>query len=201
MDFTPGEQVERWFKSELLSISNIEIRKLVHKMLYNISEMFWDIPASSTGKYHPTICRGKHGTVIHTKLMFKFALDLFQLYNFDETQKDCILAAIILHDSIKQTSSSNGYTVHEHPILAANFFYRVYECSEKTIEDKYIKSICGMIESHMGKWITNRYSKFVLRYPGTEEEKFVHLIDYIASRGYIDINIEELNLPKDPVFE
>ena len=64
---------------------------------------------------------------------------------------------------------------------------------EMDIDD--VRKMCSLIESHMGKWNTNKYSKVELPIPNNELERFAHRCDYLASRNYL--NIKFLNNDND----
>ena len=51
-----------------------------------------------------------------------------------------------------------------------------------------LRKICTMIESHMGEWTVDPYTKKeVLPKPRTAEQRFVHMCDYLASRKFLDV--------------
>ena len=59
------------------------------------------------------------------------------------------------------------------------------------LSDTQCKMICDLIASHMGKWNTGYKSKTeILPKPKTELQKFVHTCDYLASRRYLDVDLE-----------
>lgn len=51
-----------------------------------------------------------------------------------------------------------------------------------------------MIESHMGKWNTNKFSKVELPLPRDEYQRFVHRCDYLASRNYMNVKFDKLEI-------
>ena len=57
-----------------------------------------------------------------------------------------------------------------------------------------VRLMCRMIESHMGKWNTNKYSKVVLPVPNDKYERFVHMCDYLASRSYLSVRFDKLDI-------
>lgn len=169
-------------EKEAQLIRNSEIREGVQKILGAVPEYFSKIPASSTGKYHPKYALGEGGLVRHVKAAIKIALELFRMeeYDFDPIQRDVIIAALILHDCWKNGESNMGYTVHEHPLIAAEKI-RASDMPFKT-------DIANAVASHMGQWTKNEHSAVVLPRPTTHAEKFVHLCDYLASRKILEVN-------------
>ena len=55
------------FKKELSLIKDNSIRKFVEDFLNQVPEYFFNVAASSTGKYHPDYALGEGGLIRHTK--------------------------------------------------------------------------------------------------------------------------------------
>lgn len=62
-----AEQKVAVFKKELSYIESPIVRTIVEDLLSEVPNYFFEIPASSTGKYHPDYALGKGGLVRHTK--------------------------------------------------------------------------------------------------------------------------------------
>ena len=200
------------FKQELSYIKTDWIRSLTEKVINHIPEYFFEIPASSTGKYHPEYSLGQGGLLRHTKAACKIAYDVLHLesvnkfligYHHEYNMSDAIIAALILHDACKSGYPLKAkYTKHEHPLLAADLIRDSLEIylSESELDDAddtynqikwYIDTVCNLVSSHMGEWNTNSYSKTKLPKPESNEEILVHIFDYLASRKYITIVLDE----------
>ncbi len=140
-------------------------------LLYAKKEFFY-LPASSSGKYHPSYALGVGGLLRHTKAALVIAADLFQLYGFDEITQDYIISALTLHDMEKPSKL--------HPIEV--------KLRLEPLRDEYpeiFDQVIPLIESHMGVW--NQFGK--LPRPKTGVQDFVHLCDYLASRKSIAVDI------------
>lgn len=124
------------------------------------------MPASTTGKYHPPFALGEGGLVRHTLAACCWAKDLLQLeqYSILLPKADYILAALILHDSVKKGFGKSKYTVGSR---------RYIECGAV---------ISRLIASHMGQWNRAFNSNVTLPKPKSDIQQFVHLCDYLASR-------------------
>ena len=62
------------FRGELDLISNHKYRECTREILDElVPDYFYDVPASSTGKYHPWYSLGYGGLVRHTKAVVMFA--------------------------------------------------------------------------------------------------------------------------------
>lgn len=193
-----------WLSAVNATLSG-DLRELV--LSTPIPDYFWSIPSSSSGKYHPEdeICEG--GLVRHTLKTVKVAKDtmavikdilstdikiLNEEYNYvgplltlagniSKKDREYAIAALFLHDSYKNGNPNVGYTIHEHPLEAANVVNsRPNPCAN---------IVAKLIASHMGRWNTCKYSKIVLPTPKNDLQKFVHLCDFIASCKAWDIKL------------
>ena len=174
----------------LNTFENQDIKEFAIVLLDNLPEYIWHVGASSTGKYHPAYSLGEGGLVRHTKAAVKLANDLLtlELYAKLVPHRDEIIAALILHDSVKKGMNGNKFTTIDHPLEASKL---VRECANKSYlgESVHVDNICNNIESHMGQWNKDRFGNEIMPKPRTLEQKFVHLCDYLASRRYITIEL------------
>ena len=179
------------FFEELNYIKDENIKKSTEVMINKIPDYFFKIEAASTGKYHPEYACGEGGLVRHTKAVVRIAVELFNIYKFDDHVKDLIIMACIMHDSLKKGVIESKYTLWDHPILAANFVRN--NSDELFLSDSDIEFVSSAIASHMGRFNTSTYSDIILPLPKTPEQKFVHMCDYLASRKILNIPFDENN--------
>lgn len=177
------------FKREENYIKNEKFKKVFNELLNLLPEYFFEIPASSTGKYHPKFALGEGGLVRHTKAAMKIAYDLLNnnslFNNFTLEEQDLLLLSILVHDGLKSGLPEEKYTRFDHPILIMNY---LKENKDKiSLDDKELNFICEAVKTHMGEWTTDYNGNEVLEKPVTNYQKFVHLCDFLASRKYLDI--------------
>lgn len=199
------------FEKEIQYISNETLQKIVKDTLDAAPESIQTIPASSSGKFHPKADLGEGGLVRHIKAVTAIAKSMIDTDIFknialgigaddEETiliYADIALAACILHDCMKCDDIEHT-TDFDHPLKAANLFK---ETAKKYITKEnmnYMKVIIPLIHSciasHMGQFSTTPYAKgIVLPKPKLGIEQFVHMVDFIASREFIDFNFEVYN--------
>lgn len=176
------------FEKELTAIRDNKLRELTSEFLdVYVPEYFYEIPASSTGKYHPWYSLGYGGLVRHTKSAVLIAVDLLNLEQNKHLPSDNIIVALLVHDTYKRGIVDNGHTEFNHPILAAEQF--CYTAGLWGYNDDKLDEIKMLISSHMGQWNTDNKNN-VLPKPITEAQKFVHMCDYLASRKYITVEVE-----------
>ncbi len=183
----------KYFEQEISYIKDKDKQDDIKYLIDLIPDYFFKIPASSTGKYHPKFASTEHGLLKHTKVAVRIAYDLFEtVNNFTDNDKDLIIMALIMHDSVKKGMVEEEYTRFDHPLLASKLIMEHAKDLKSNIDD--VRKICLMIESHMGKWNTNKYSNVVLPLPRDEFGRFVHRCDYLASRSYLNVKFEKLNI-------
>lgn len=182
---------------ELSYIKDKNKKKFCELCLDGLPEYFWEVPASSTGKYHPTYSLGIEGLKRHVQGAMRIAIELFRCeacFNLTEDDMDNILIAIALHDGFKSGTQvqylQSKYSKHEHPLLAGKYVQEMYDKHPDLISKEDAVKISRLVGSHMGQWNTNRYSDVVLPTPKDNVEKFVHLCDYLASRKCLEVNFE-----------
>jgi len=180
------------FKIELDYILNPNIRNFTEITLNKLPEYFFSIPASSTGKYHPSYALGDGGLVRHTKAAVRIAIELFRvdLFKYTEEEKDIIIASLILHDGCKSGLNKSKHTVTEHPLVITKFIKDDSELREN-LDKNTLNIITGCIESHMGQWTKDfKTKRDVLPRPKTKIQNFVHWCDYLASRKCLEFNFD-----------
>lgn len=184
------------FEREINYINNLDYRESVKKLLLMVPDYFFEVPASSTGKYHPSFSLGDGGLVRHTKVALKIGYDLLGLENYKRAyssdERDLMLIAIMFHDTMKLGMPREEYTRFDHPLLAAKFI--IDNASSVGLNEKCAKLISDCISSHMGEWNVNSYSDVVLPKPKSKYQIFVHMCDYLASRKFLDVKFVDNNI-------
>lgn len=180
------------FNNELELIKNDRLRRSCEVLLNELPDYFYEIPASSTGKYHPKFALGEGGLVRHTKVAVRIAYEIIKTQSignvFTDDEKDLILISLMLHDGLKEGFPKEKYTKFDHPILAANFVKDKANLTELTSEE--VKLISTNISSHMGEWNKSDYSDVTLPIPKNKYQKMVHMCDLLASRKFINVEFD-----------
>ena len=175
------------FKKELGAIHDLKLRGAVATFLDEcVPDYFYEVAASSTGKYHPWYSLGYGGLVRHTKAAVLIAVDLLSLEQNKYLPADNIIAALILHDTFKHGVVDTGHTEFVHPFIASGQI----ETFANSINLPVLHDVADLVASHMGQWNTSKYDTTVLTKPIDEAQKFVHMCDYLASRKYLTVEVE-----------
>ena len=183
------------FKDELNYIKNKSIKESLIYMIEKLPDYFFEVAASSTGKYHPEYALGDGGLLRHSKAAVRIGYELLEdpliggKYTADE--KDMMLMALLLHDGLKSGMPKEKYTRFDHPLLICDLIMDNEEVLELEIEE--IEFICDSIKTHMGVWTKDYNGVEVLEVPKTKYQNFVHMCDYLASKKFLNIPFDKDN--------
>lgn len=196
---------ENIFDPVLDSIANDDIREFAeHLIIHDCPDYFYEIGASSTGRYHPSYALGELGLARHTCALVRFLIWIIDLEyikeQMDSRDRDLLIVAGLTHDWLKCGDKDNvqKYTVFNHPILAANMIrkYKGVFLSEAEID-----FVAECVQAHMGEFNKDKKSSDELPKPNTTYEYFIHLADYLASRKQIEMQFDDWEKPALPPLD
>ena len=173
------------FERELSLIVDEDLRMAVKAYLESeyVPDYFWTDGASSSGKYHPKMSQGIGGLVRHTKAVVMFAEELLRMSSYaymKEEYKDYVIAACIVHDTVKYGLGEFNKSEYKNHARNASIAFLNYCTDFMDYEPHFL--LLNAIESHMGQWSTEKEDR-----PFTNVDRCVHMADYMASRSFIDI--------------
>ena len=181
------------FQREINYIKTERYRENIKKLISCLPDYFFEIPASSTGKYHPNYALGEGGLVRHTKVAVRIAYELLNDesigYQFKTEEKDMILMSLILHDGLKSGNPKEKYTRFDHQLLVCAMIEK--EAPNLTLTENEIKAMVNMISSHMGPWNQDFNGNEVLPKPSNKYQRFVHMCDFLASKKFLEVPFEK----------
>lgn len=164
------------------SFENEDIKDFCKLLVSELPLYWWEVPASSTGKYHPAYALGDGGLMRHSIAVVRFLNWFFSLEQyqnkFTDRERDLLRCAGLIHDGRKSGASDDV--------------------------DEEIELIANAIESHMGQWTTSNKPKdagIVLPKPSNKYQEIVHLADYLASRKPLDMEFDEWKKPELPPLD
>lgn len=175
---------EDTFILEYSYIKNNDYKEDIKFLVRNLPDYFFEVPASSTGKYHPKYTLGVGGLVRHTKAAVRLAYELLNDPvigdKYTDREKDLMIMSLIIHDGLKSGREKSKYTKVEHPLLACDYIEE--NMDNLNMSDEDIEFMCNVISSHMGPWNKDFDGNEVLPVPKNKYQNFVHMCDYLASR-------------------
>ena len=173
----------KYFEREINLIQSEDYRMFIRDYLDNyVPKYFWEIGASSSGKFHPQFSQGEGGLVRHTKAVVLFAEELLRMSSYmymSEEFKDYVIMACILHDTCKY--GITDYDKDQYKDHAKNASVNVANAWQEYFEEQAPVFFTNAIKCHMGQW-SERENR-----PFTNIDRCVHMADYMASRNFIDI--------------
>ena len=183
------------FKDEINYIKNPKLKESLKKIINSLPDYWFEVAASSTGKYHPKYALGDGGLLRHSKVAMRMGYELLldeSIGNkYTSLEKDLMLIALLVHDGLKSGLVKEKYTRFDHPILMANF---IMDNKDKfDLSDEDASFISDVIKTHMGNYTTDYNGNEVLEKPKTKYQNFVHICDYLASRKFIHIDFDKDN--------
>lgn len=183
------------FEPELAHVSE-NFLPITGWLIAQLPDYFFHVAASSTGKYHPSYTSGDGGLLRHTKAAVRIAIELMrtEMYSWLVPMKDVVITALILHDGWKhgpqtEDGSYREFTDQSHARICAEWVHSM----EKQIPSltNEFRQIADLILTHMGQWNVNTHTGEIFApKPQTQEQCFVHLCDYLASRKMLEVNFD-----------
>lgn len=188
------EKIE-YFNREYSYIKDNKKREDVKYLVNKLPDYFFEIPASSTGKYHPSFASSENGLVKHTKVAVRIAKELLDnpgLNNFKDNEKDIIIMAIILHDGCKSGIVKENYTRFDHPLIVSQLIKE--NRSSLSLNDEEMDLLIRVISSHMGIWNKDYNGNEILPIPKDKHQRFVHMCDYLSSKKFLDVKFDGIDI-------
>ena len=186
---------EEMFLDELELINDEELSEALLKIIEMLPEYWFNEPASSTGKYHPTYALGDGGLLRHSKAAMRIGYELLSDPcigdKYTPREKDLMLMSLLVHDGLKLGLPKEKYTRFDHPILMGKFI--LDNKDEIGLSDEDATFMNDVIKTHMGPWTTDYDGNEVLEKPKTKYQNFVHMCDFLASRKCILVPFDKDN--------
>lgn len=181
------------FKVEYSYIKDENLEEDIKTLVGRLPDYFFEIAASSTGKYHPKYTLGDGGLVRHTKAAVRIAKELLDNPvigdKYTSREKDLMIMSLIIHDGLKLGKERSKWTKVEHPLLAGEFIEE--NMDSLLMEDEDIEFMKEVIASHMGSWNKDFDGNEVLPVPKNKYQSFVHMCDFLASRKAVLFEFDE----------
>lgn len=186
---------EELFKEELKLIKDSDLRESLLKIINMLPVYWFEVPASSTGKYHPKYALGLGGLLRHSKAAMRIGYELLMDdcigEKYTNHEKDLMLMALLVHDGLKSGLPKERYTRFDHPILMGKFI--IDNQKEFNLSEEDAQFMNDVIKTHMGPWTTDYQGNEVLERPKTKYQSFVHMCDNLASKKFLLVDFDENN--------
>lgn len=182
------------FKKFLETFETDEMRDYCEDMIKLMPDYVFSMKASISSKYHNSTQCQDGGEIFHILMgcqILSYILDLEYMKNKypKPKQRDALRVSFALHDAVKLGWNGSQYTVHEHPILAAEWVEKTKV--EHDIKPALKKYIGNLIRTHSGQYRENKRSSVVLPEIKTDEQFLIHAVDILSSRSNLDMIYDE----------
>ena len=194
-----------FFKRELAAYENERIRKFAEFLRDNMDHKIYQIPSSTSGKYHAEYELGYGGLYGHLCAVTRFDNYFLEIDQYKEMftseKRDLIRLSAQFHDSRKTGDNSESiHTTPDHPTCGAKWVMAMNEQAGLPLTEDEIKFVYDCIESHSGQWCKDRSGNIILPVPNTLAQQLVHLADYLGSRKEVEVKFAEgeITKPEEP---
>lgn len=169
------------FRSELMELQTPQLRKFVEHALDCSPAYQLTAPAGVSQRHHPADERGEGGQTLHVKRVFRVCLSWSDDFSLDETNRDRLLAAALLHDIVKYGPDDKPMPKlwKDHDTEARPYLGQWID----HIRPDDFEAICEAIRVHMGPWGN---AKAGMGDPVTIGH-LLHMADYIASETWFTV--------------
>jgi hypothetical protein len=184
---------------EINMIKDHNVKSFIRSVLLKCN-LFWIIPSSFSGKYHPSDEHGPGGNVLHTKRVVRAASVLADSYSLSDEDRDLVYAACLLHDITKGVITSEEGPMHYDPLHPYTVGGFVKDCQREDrqyasegqsstlfLSEETVQSILRLVRCHLGPW-----SPVPETTPITYLDMIVHLADNLASKVHYVVDGEKV---------
>lgn len=177
------------FKKEIEKITNNGFREDVINLIEMCPDYISHVPASVSGKYHPSDSLRWDGMLRHIRRCLIFKEEFVEMYNLNNQESDILTAGCIIHDIYKQGEEESGKMDKRHPILIFDKIVKNMDVFKNKDMMLVLAYVCLF---HMGRWTPKEAMKNYLVLPDigpfsngvvSDLTKTMHIIDaFSASR-------------------
>ena len=155
----------------------------------------WDLPTSSTGKYHQKKDGRVPSCAEHVYEMLYAASQLVRMFNINKKTPDCdmVLLAVVWHDAFKYGKFGTAkHTDKQHDRIMGDVISENESALKEIFNDDQIKILELMIRFHSGRWSSNHddVNKFDFNeFP--QYILFIHMLDMLSTADCLKTNIDD----------
>ena len=155
----------------------------------------WELPTSSTGKYHKKLDGNVPDIAEHTYEMLYALVKLFRMFNYvpKTTDADTLLLAIAFHDVLKYGQfGSRKHTDGRHDKEAADMVASNKETFRKLLNEEQFNILEEGIRFHSGRWSTDVANQSSFDWKDYDYHiLIVHTLDMLSTADIIQTDVRE----------
>lgn len=184
----------------------LKIEELLNKNLSERAFNLWkgiqtrlpdtfDLPTSSTGKYHKKLNGEIPSQGEHVYQMLYSVSKILRMFNLElkQSKSDAILLAIVLHDSLKYgTNGNRTHTDYTHDKNAADVIQQNRDTFLKLFSEEEFDVMEEAIRFHSGRWSTDVPKNKEFTFKDYNPETFlVHVLDMLSTADVLQTDVRD----------
>ena len=171
--------------SELLQKN---LRKRTFEMWKQLNSLFpniWELPTSSTGKYHQKKGGRVPSCAEHVYEMLYAASKLYRMFAINSKTAECdmLLLGVVWHDAFKYGKYGTAkHTDYKHDRLMGNVVAENESTLLEIFSEDQVKNLEMMIRFHSGRWSSDHQNREEIdfsKYP--QYVLFIHMLDMLST--------------------
>jgi hypothetical protein len=165
------------------------------KELNSLFPNIWELPTSSTGKYHKKADGRVPSCAEHVYSLLYATTKVMRMFNINKrtSDGDMMLLAVALHDALKYGKHGTlKHTDYNHDRMMGNVIVENDSTLKELFTDEQIQNMELMIRFHSGRWSTDhdntdeidftKFPQYVL---------FIHMLDMLDTANCLKHDKEE----------
>jgi hypothetical protein len=186
------------FKEKIVELLKTNMTEKGFKFWLGIDRILpniWNLPTSSTGKYHKKLNGEVPDIAEHVYHMLYASVKILKMFNIktNTTEADKILLAIVLHDSLKYGRlGTRRYVDNRHDREAADMISSNKDTFLKLFTEEQFSILEESVRFHSGQWSTDvpKDKKFSFN-DYNPETLFVHILDMMSTYDLIQTDVRD----------
>lgn len=165
------------------------------KQLNGLFPNIWELPTSSTGKYHKKENGRVPSCAEHVYEMLYGTYKILRMFGVNKKTSECdiVLLAIVWHDAFKYgRNGTMKHTATNHDRIMGDVIAENESTLKEIFSDEQVKTLELMIRFHSGMWSSdnpnknsidfNQFPPYVL---------FIHTLDMLSTGNCLKTDINE----------
>ncbi len=181
---------------EIDLISDERLREAACKCIDDREELLKIYPGSLGGRYHPPDERRSGGLIRHIRRVAHLVHESSPHFGLTQLEHDILVYCALTHDisNVDISKVEDGEIIRDqkkylawHSNMSSQIasLYLTHEITNTLdVLDDIVLTVQGIIQSHMGAWYPNS------RQPNSQLEIIFSLVDFIASRSNVIIEVD-----------
>lgn len=189
---------EKMYQKAISELLEKNLTKRAFALWNQLNSLFpniWDLPTSSTGKYHQKKDGRVPSCAEHVYEMLYTANKVSRMFGVKKRTPDCdvILLAVVWHDAFKYgKNGTQKHTHKQHDRIMGDVISENESTLKEIFTDEQVKTLELMIRFHSGMWSSDNPNKTYIdfnKFP--PHVLFIHSLDMMSTADCLKTDIEE----------